>query len=67
MNSWSRLLGVSLRPWSGESPLSLILRGVVQVAICIFFIVLAAGMLSGSGLDGTAQELSFCANSPFPC
>lgn len=41
VNQWSRMLGVSLRPWTGHSPLSMILRGAIQLAVCIFFLVLA--------------------------
>ncbi|RAX49421.1 hypothetical protein DQ353_10335 [Arthrobacter sp. AQ5-05] len=42
--SWTRFLGVSLRPFSGHAPLSLILRGALQAAICIVLLVVGAGM-----------------------
>lgn len=38
VTGWARVLGVSLRPWSGRSPGSLVLRAIVQLAI---FAVLA--------------------------
>lgn len=33
VNQWSRILGVSLRPWSGRSPLGLIIQSVIQIVI----------------------------------
>ncbi|GAA1857156.1 hypothetical protein GCM10009715_00950 [Paeniglutamicibacter psychrophenolicus] len=42
--SWTRFLGVSLRPFSGHAPLSLILRGALQAAICIVLLVVGARM-----------------------
>ncbi|GAB3597819.1 hypothetical protein CFAEC_11215 [Corynebacterium faecale] len=33
VNQWSRILGVSLRPWSGHSPALLIIRSVIQIVI----------------------------------
>lgn len=35
VNRFSRMLGISLRSWSGHSPLSLILRGLVQVRLSV--------------------------------
>ena len=58
-SGWSRLLGVSLRPWSGESPASLIIRGVLQAAISIFFLVLIL-RLPAAGKDlATVGELQY--------
>lgn len=57
-NGWSHALGVSLRPWSGQSPLSLVSRGAIQLAISIFFIVLASRLRSGSLLTVTVDEQS---------
>lgn len=56
-NSWSRTLGMTLRPWSGYSPLSLILRGAVQIAIGIFFLVFAMRLLSPD--EDNAQALRY--------
>lgn len=42
--SWTRYLGVSLRPFSGHAPLSLILRGALQAAICIVLLVVGIRM-----------------------
>lgn len=56
-NSWSRTLGMTLRPWSGYSPLSLILRGAVQIAISIFFLVFAVRLLSPD--EDNAQALRY--------
>lgn len=44
VNQWSRILGVTLRPWSGHSPLALVLRGALQAALCIFLFVVFARM-----------------------
>ena len=32
-HEWARTAGLSLRPWSGHSPLSLIMRGLIQGAV----------------------------------
>ena len=42
--SWTRFLGVSLRPFSGHAPLSLVLRGALQAAICIALLVVGFRM-----------------------
>lgn len=59
VSGWSRLLGVSLRPWSGYSPLSLIVRGLIQLALCIFFAVLAVQMIGLRDDEALAAELSY--------
>lgn len=41
---WTRFLGVSLRPFSGHAPLSLVLRGALQAAICIVLLVVGFRM-----------------------
>lgn len=46
VNQWSRLLGVSLRPWSGEAPHWLILRGVIQAVLCAIVARFAWGLWS---------------------
>ena len=45
-NRWSRFFGVSLRPWTGHSPWSLILRGVVQAVLLGIVLVFAVKMLT---------------------
>jgi hypothetical protein len=42
--SWTRFLGVSLRPFSGHAPLSLVLRGALQAAICIVLLMVGFRM-----------------------
>lgn len=59
VNQWSRFLGVSLRPWSGYAPLSLILRGLIHLAVCVFLLVLMLRFAGGDGIGGGAQELVF--------
>lgn len=58
INTWSRTLGVSLRPWSGYAPWSLIIRGVIQGVVSVLILVfLIRGALSG--LEASASELEF--------
>lgn len=52
MTSWTRMLGITLRPFTGHAPISLIMRGVVQSGICIFFLVI------GIKMQGTLNEVS---------
>ncbi len=56
VNKWTRFLGVSIRPWSGRSPLSLIIRGVIQVGICLFFAKLFLDLARGGEITMTADE-----------
>ena len=46
------VLGVSLRPWSGHSPISLIVRGVLEFAICIILLI------TGLNMRATMREMS---------
>lgn len=57
-NHWSRVLGVSLRPWSGDSPLTLLLRGAVQVALSCFFLWLAFRLMTDDSLRAYTAETS---------
>lgn len=61
---WQRFLGVTLRPWAGHSPWSLIIRGVIQAGICVFFIVLAYRATQDESIAaaGTDAELGFLRN-----
>lgn len=59
VNGWSRFLGVSLRPWTGEAPASLIFRGLIQLAICVFFFVLLTRLPSVAAEVGGEGELGF--------
>ena len=47
VSGWSRLLGVSVRPWAGASPLSLIVRGAVQLTVCVVLSIAGARLLWG--------------------
>lgn len=51
VETWSGHLGVSLRPWPGRSPLTLLWRGGVQAALCIFFFIVAGRFLQGTALE----------------
>ena len=51
-NHWSRQLGVSLRPWSGQSPVALMVRGAIQLAISAIVIF---ALLSVAGQNGEAN------------
>lgn len=44
VNEWSRVVGISLRPWSGRSPLSLIIRGAIQLVVSAFVISFMIGL-----------------------
>lgn len=57
-NQWSRILGVSLRPWSGDSPMSLLLRGAIQVAVSCFFLWVAFRFMTDDSLKQYAAEAS---------
>lgn len=63
-SSWSRLLGISLRPWSGHSPVSLIVHGLIQAAVCIFFLVLGIRASRDEAIiaAGTQAELGMLRN-----
>lgn len=55
-NQWSRALGVTLRPWSGSSPLRLIISAVIQFAICVLFLWLALRMMTSDELAASGIE-----------
>ena len=57
-NRWSRILGVSLRPWSGESPASLVLRGGIQVALCGFFLWFALRLATDRDVTRYTDDLA---------
>ena len=58
VNSWSRILGISLRPWSGHSPASLLIRGVIQIAISAFFLLLAFRFATDGDLSRYTDEIA---------
>lgn len=58
VNSWSRILGISLRPWSGHSPASLLIRGVIQIAISGFFLWLAFRFATDEDLSQYTAEIA---------
>ena len=58
VNQWTRLLGVTLRPWAGHAPLSLILRGLIHLAVCAFLIVVFIQMAGvGASQDAGTRSL----------
>lgn len=59
VSGWSRFLGVSLRPWSGNSPASLMIRGVIQVGVSLFFMVLILRMPEASKEVATIDEFQY--------
>lgn len=61
-NSWSRTLGISLRPWSGHAPWSLLLRGGIQTAVSIFVLVLSLNLARAGDSTGTLGELGMLRN-----
>lgn len=62
VNQWSRRFGVSLRPWTGHSPLGLIIRGVIHVAICLFMLNLLIRLAKGDEFAASAEEMSYLRN-----
>lgn len=66
MSGWTRFLGITLRPWAGHSPWSLLLRGAIQVGISAFFFVLMARFAAGDGFTATAQEMTALRQLAFP-
>lgn len=60
VNHWSRMLGVTLRPWSGHAPWWLVLRGIIQLAVCLLFMRLTQQFMSSAiaaGLDAEHPSL----------
>ena len=55
---WARIMGVSLRPWSGQSPASLLLRGAIQLAVCGFFLWFALRLATDGELAQYAEEFA---------
>ena len=55
---WSRILGVSLRPWSGISPSKLLISGVIQLVICGFFVWLAIRLATHDELSALGGDLA---------
>lgn len=61
---WSRILGVSLRPWSGTSPAKLLISGVIQVVLCGFFVWLAIRLATDDELAELGGELAQAGERP---
>lgn len=54
VGSLARITGVSLRPWSGHAPLSLIIRGLIHVAICgVILTVLIRGFFGTETINAS--------------
>ncbi len=54
----SRFLGISLRPWSGSSPFSLIIRGALSTAVCILLVAVVFGMGDAINQADELRELA---------
>lgn len=63
-NWWSRILGVSLRPWSGTSPARMLISGVLQTVLCGFFIWLAIRLATDDELAELGGELAQAGERP---
>lgn len=63
-NWWSRILGVSLRPWSGTSPARLLISGVFQTVLCVFFVWLAIRLATDDELAEFGSELTQAGERP---
>lgn len=61
---WSRILGVSLRPWSGTSPARMLISGVLQTVLCGFFIWLAIRLATNDELAELGGELAQAGERP---
>lgn len=61
---WSRILGVSLRPWSGTSPARMLISGVLQTVLCGFFIWLAIRLATDDELAELGGELAQAGERP---
>lgn len=61
---WSRILGVSLRPWSGTSPARLLISGVFQTVLCVFFVWLAIRLATDDELAELGGELAQAGERP---
>ncbi len=61
VSGWARFLGVSLRPWSGHAPASLLLRGVIQtgvgVALVVAWVKMSADAAGSTGLDSPTAAI----------
>ncbi len=58
VSAWSRFLGISLRPWSGFAPSSLLLRGVIQVALFGFVLSLLMPYSLNKTIPGMPAEMT---------
>lgn len=59
INSWSRRLGVTLRPWAGHSPVSLLARGVIQTAISALILTsMLRFAATGEAVNAAEHELA---------
>ena len=54
------MLGVSLRPWPGRSPLGLIIRGALHAGVCpflLYVLVRESGRADTSAMGAEAAQL----------
>lgn len=49
VSSWARFAGLSVRPWSGRSPLALIVRGLIGVGVAVFLVAISRGFAAVLG------------------
>ncbi len=52
VSSWARFLGVTLRPWAGQSPGSLIIRGAIQTIVAAILVYYGMRL---SGEEGSLE------------
>lgn len=62
ISQWSRLVGISLRPWSGHSPLSLVLKGVIRLAIAVFLLGVVLRFKDSTVPTATEAEFTYLRN-----
>lgn len=63
--SWgSRILGVTLRPWSGTSPAKLLISGVIQLVLCGFFVWLAIRLATDDEIAAMGADLAEVGERP---
>lgn len=57
VNRWSRVLGVTLRPWSGQAPWRLLLSGTIQAVVCVAFLIYVSPMAEAYQTDAALAAI----------
>lgn len=55
VNRWSRMLGVTLRPWAGHAPWRLLLSGTIQAVVCVAFLIYVPPMAATFQADRSLE------------